>query len=99
MHALTSQVRLLFRFIPEGSCDPSWVISAFDLDVSELLRIQSLPDKQFAVISPREKRVVGATDVAWRWIGWIASDPKTGELTRFPAEVFGPLPPLRMPNS
>ena len=30
----------------------------------------------------------------WRHIGWLARSPQTGELTRYPAEVFGPIPEL-----
>ena len=29
---------------------------------------------------------------AWRWLGWLAPDPATGSVTRFPAEIFGTLP-------
>ncbi len=32
---------------------------------------------------------------AWRWLGWLAPDPTTSAITRFPAEIFGSLPPER----
>ena len=37
-------------------------------------------------------RVASCSAGAWRWLGWIAPSPLTGVPTRYPAEVFGPLP-------
>jgi WD40 repeat protein len=59
------------------------------------LLIQDFGNEEFAVISPRDNKILGATENAWRWLGWLAPDPKTGELTRYPAEIFGELPLLR----
>jgi hypothetical protein len=36
-------------------------------------------------------RVVSCSAGAWRWLGWLAPPPVTGQPTRYPAEVFGPL--------
>lgn len=33
-----------------------------------------------------------ASDLSPRFAGWLASDPETGAITRYPAEIFGPLP-------
>ncbi|MDS4059697.1 MAG: hypothetical protein RKP73_14175, partial [Candidatus Contendobacter sp.] len=33
-----------------------------------------------------------ASPEAWRWLGWLAADPASGEITRYPAETFGPIP-------
>ncbi len=33
-----------------------------------------------------------ASPEAWRWLGWLAADPTSGEITRYPAETFGPIP-------
>jgi len=37
-------------------------------------------------------RIIQVAGEAWRYLGWLAPDPKTGEMTRYPAEIFGPLP-------
>ncbi|HWX46366.1 MAG TPA: NACHT domain-containing protein [Solirubrobacteraceae bacterium] len=37
-------------------------------------------------------RLTSCSPEAWRWLGWLAPSPITGQLTRYPAETFGPLP-------
>jgi hypothetical protein len=59
-------------------------------------RIHYLPLGELAVISTAAGTVLGATPGAWRWLRWLAPDPATGEVTRYPAEVFGPLPLLKV---
>jgi WD40 repeat protein len=44
------------------------------------------------VRAQRPNRVLACSAGAWRWLGWIAPAPGSGELTRYPAEIFGPLP-------
>ena len=57
-----------------------------------LLTIARLPDNNEAVFDESPRRLRRATPGAWRWLGWLARDPATGFLERYPAESFGPLP-------
>jgi len=41
---------------------------------------------------PAAKRIVQVSGEAWRWLGWLAHDPVSGRLERYPAETLGPLP-------
>jgi hypothetical protein len=50
-----------------------------------------LPRRELAVLAADGSAILWATPGAWRWLGWIAPDRETGALTRYPAEVFGPL--------
>jgi len=36
--------------------------------------------------------VLGASEGAWRWLGWL--EERDGKMVRLPAETYGPLPPL-----
>jgi uncharacterized protein YjbI with pentapeptide repeats len=45
----------------------------------------------WAAIEPAGNRVLHTGGEAWRWLGWNALGPD-GTLTRYPAEIFGPLP-------
>jgi WD40 repeat protein len=56
-----------------------------------------LPEGEFAVLAADGSRAIGVTDGAWRWLGWQVRDEKTGELKRYPSEIRGPLPALKMP--
>jgi hypothetical protein len=40
--------------------------------------------------------LTSCTPGAWRWLGWLAPSPTTGALTRYPAEIFGPLPVIEV---
>ena len=56
------------------------------------LRLAHLPLGELAVFDAVSGRLVGASDGAWRWLGWnVVLD---GRITRLPAETFGSLPPL-----
>lgn len=46
----------------------------------------------FAVLDPAANRIVQTGGDGWRHVGWQAPDPITGQVTRYPAEIFGPLP-------
>jgi WD40 repeat protein len=48
-------------------------------------------DGAWAAIEPAGNRVLHTGGEAWRWLGWNALGPD-GTLTRYPAEIFGPLP-------
>jgi hypothetical protein len=61
------------------------------------LAIRRLPGQNFAVLSPDRNQILTATDDAWRWLGWIGPHPITGEVTRLPAETFGPVSKLVIP--
>ncbi|RTL01566.1 MAG: WD40 repeat domain-containing protein, partial [Lysobacterales bacterium] len=52
----------------------------------------------FAVLDPATNRIVQTGGDAWRYIGWQAPNPITGQLTRYPAEIFGPLPEFVPPK-
>jgi WD40 repeat protein len=56
----------------------------------ELLVIHTFDDNERAVFT--KGALTSCTPGAWRWLGWLAPDPTTGHLTRYPAEIFGPLP-------
>jgi WD40 repeat protein len=74
------------------------IVHRWDLSSGRLLPlIRHLPEGELVLIS-EDGSIAGATANAWRWIGWAAPDPRTGELTRYPAEIFGPLPLLRTPT-
>ena len=56
------------------------------------IRITALPDSEVAVFDAATDRLLGASDGAWRWLGYTVV--QDGQLTRLPAETYGPLPPL-----
>ena len=56
------------------------------------VRITGLPDREVAVFDATTDDLIGASDGAWRWLGY--SVVEDGQLTRLPAETFGPLPPF-----
>ena len=55
-------------------------------------RIHLLPGDDHARFFGPNLALNYATPGAWRWLGWMAPDPETGAITRYPAEIFGPLP-------
>jgi WD domain, G-beta repeat len=56
------------------------------------IRITALPGGEVAVFAAATDELTGASDGAWRWLGCPVVE--NGQLTRLPAETFGPLPPL-----
>ncbi|HSL06680.1 MAG TPA: hypothetical protein VK887_01740, partial [Pseudonocardiaceae bacterium] len=58
--------------------------------------IVTLPSDELAVFDAVSTALAGASEGAWRWLGWnVVQD---GRLTRLPAETYGSLPPLRYPR-
>jgi WD40 repeat protein len=58
-----------------------------------LLTIARLDDDETVVFDEvPTRRIRRVTPGAWRWLGWLAEDPETGAVRRYPAESFGPLP-------
>ncbi|WP_048699509.1 hypothetical protein, partial [Nostocoides australiense] len=55
-------------------------------------RIYLLPGRQVAVFDVAGT-LAGASEDAWQWLGWNVV--LNGQITRLPAETYGPLPPLR----
>jgi WD40 repeat protein len=55
-------------------------------------RVHLLPDDEYAVFTPDGQGFIEVSPDAWRWLGWLGTDPETGKVTRYPAELFGPLP-------
>ena len=55
----------------------------------------SLPSGELAVFDAVSGELVGASQGAWRWLGWTVT--QNGRLDRLPAETFGPLPSLNPP--
>lgn len=55
-------------------------------------RAELLPEGEHAVLRADGSGAIEVSPGAWRWLGWLAKDPATGALTRYPAEIFGPLP-------
>jgi WD40 repeat protein len=56
------------------------------------MTIQLLPAGELACFIGPDQKLSHASSGAWRWLGWFATNPTTGEVNRYPAEVFGPLP-------
>ncbi len=54
-------------------------------------RIHQFDDGAFAALAADGSRAIQVSRNAWRHLGWLVPDA-TGALTRYPAEVFGPLP-------
>ncbi|WP_459873110.1 WD40 repeat domain-containing protein, partial [Endothiovibrio diazotrophicus] len=54
-------------------------------------RIHYLGHGQFAVLARDGTRILQTSPEAWRWLGWLGTAPD-GRRTRYPAEIFGPLP-------
>jgi len=54
-------------------------------------RVAHLGDGHFASLTADGQRIIQVSPEAWRDLGWLVPDP-TGALTRYPAELFGPLP-------
>jgi WD40 repeat protein len=54
--------------------------------------ISILPGSEVAVFDAVSDQLAGVTEGAWRWLGYNVIE--NGQLTRLPAESFGPLPPL-----
>lgn len=64
-----------------------------DGDGTLLLTIARLDNDEAAVFDETPpRRIRHTTSGAWRSLGWIAEDPKSGSVRRYPAESFGPLP-------
>jgi WD40 repeat protein len=58
--------------------------------------IVTLPGDELAVFDAVSTALAGASEGAWRWLGWnVVQD---GRLTRLPAETYGSLPPLHHPR-
>jgi WD40 repeat protein len=57
------------------------------------LDLVALPSGEIAVFDAVSHALLGASDGAWRWLGWTVV--QGGRLTRLPAETYGDLPPLR----
>ena len=58
--------------------------------------IVTLPSNEVAVFDAVSTALTGASEGAWRWLGWnVVQD---GRLTRLPAETYGSLPPLHPPR-
>ena len=66
----------------------------WDVTTGQLVgwQLGQLPDSELAVWSSPEHELLGASDGAWRWLGWLV--PQDGRLVRLPAETWGPLAPL-----
>jgi WD40 repeat protein len=58
-------------------------------------QLDQLPHSELAIWSSPAHKLLGASDGAWRWLGWLV--PQDGRLVRLPAETWGPLPPLAPP--
>jgi hypothetical protein len=54
-------------------------------------RVVMLGDGEFASLKPDGQHIIQVSPEAWRDLGWLVPDA-SGALTRYPAEVFGPLP-------
>ena len=84
-------------YAPDGSrlasASQDGSIRIWDPADDEHLAIRLFVDGEFAVESHGE--LTACSEEAWRWIGWLARSPSTGALTRYPAEMFGPLPAAR----
>ncbi len=55
-------------------------------------RAEMLPESEHVVLRADDSSTIEVSPGAWRWLGWLAKDPATGALTRYPAEIFGLLP-------
>ena len=53
-------------------------------------RLRTLPRGNVTVWDATTQELLGASDEAWRWLGWQVP----GSSERWPAESFGPLPAL-----
>ena len=61
------------------------------------IRIDLLPEGALLVRDAATLKVIGASSDAWRWLGYeVMVD---GQMTRLPAELNGPLPPLPRADS
>jgi hypothetical protein len=54
-------------------------------------RVVLLGDGEFASLTPDGQRIIQVSPEAWRDLGWLVP-VETGVLTRYPIEIFGPLP-------
>ncbi len=59
--------------------------------------IEPLPEGEVVVRDAVTEEVLGASPEAWRWLGYAAT--VDGQMTRLPAELYGPLPPLKQAGS
>ena len=61
------------------------------------VRIDLLPEDALVMRDAATLKVIGASSEAWRWLGYeVMVD---GQMTRLPAEINGPLPPLPRADS
>ena len=61
------------------------------------VRIDLLPEDALVMRDAATLKVIGASSEAWRWLGYeVMVD---GQMTRLPAELNGPLPPLPRADS
>jgi WD40 repeat protein len=74
--------------IVSGSDDNS--LKVWDAATGECLSTgHQLPEHQTAAIDEQTGRVMSASPEAWRWLGWMVTDPKTGEVRRLPIHAGG----------
>jgi len=90
-----------------GSCvffpNSDYVLSASDdgtirlwyVHTAECLRVTAYGAIGHAIWDPCNMELLEIGGDFWRWLFWSGIDPETGELTRYPADYFGYLPPAR----
>ena len=84
-------------YAPDGrtlsSAGDDGTVRLWDTATGDCLRVHQIEMGDHAVFEPRpEGRILEMTGGAWRWMGWAGSDPETGRLDRWPAEIFGLIP-------
>lgn len=78
------------RFILSASADGT--LRRWDAASGKEIAAIHFAEDGWASLDWENNRILQVQGDAWRYLGWLAPDPQTGELIRLPAETFGALP-------
>ncbi|AGA33406.1 WD-repeat protein [Thioalkalivibrio nitratireducens DSM 14787] len=90
---------LFCAYSPDGarlvSAGGEGTLRVWDAASGACLRVSAIAPAGHVVWEPDTQRIIEAGGDFWRWFSWTGIDPRSGQITRYPAEYRGPLPQPR----